>query len=69
MNLEYEKLPTDFLLHYRNKIENVTIEDLNKVAVKYLNGKKDIVLILGDSKKFEKLPEANGRYILITPEE
>jgi len=69
MNLEYEKLPSDFLLNYRNKIENVTIEDLNKVAVKYLNKSKNVVLILGDSKKFEKLPEANGQHILITPEE
>jgi zinc protease len=69
MNLEYENLPSDFLLHYRNRIENVTIEDLKRVSMKYLNGNKNIVLILGDSKNFDKSPAAAGRYIFITPEE
>ena len=68
MNLEYEKLPADFLLTYRNKIKNVTMKDLNKVAVKYLNKTKNVVLILGDSKKFDE-PWTTGRHILITPEE
>jgi zinc protease len=68
MNLEYEKLPADFLLNYRNKIENVTIKDLNKVAVQYLNKTKNVVLILGDSKKFDE-PWTTGQHILITPEE
>jgi predicted Zn-dependent peptidase len=68
MNLEYEKLPADFLLNYRNKIKNVTMKDLNRVAVKYLNKTKNVVLILGDSKKFDE-PWTTGRHILITPEE
>jgi len=68
MNLEYEKLPADFLLNYRNKIKNVTMKDLNKVAVKYLNKTNNVVLILGDSKKFDE-PWTTGRHILITPEE
>jgi zinc protease len=69
MNLEYEKLPSDFLLNYRNKIENVTIEDLNKVAVKFLNKSKNVVLILGDSKKFDEPSTTIGPHTLITPEE
>ena len=68
MNLEYEKLPADFLLNYRNKIKNVTMKDLNKVAVKYLNKTNNVVLILGDSKKFDE-PWTTDPPILITPEE
>lgn len=68
MNLEYEKLPADFLLNYRNKIKNVTMKDLNKVAVKYLNKTNNVVLILGDSKKFDG-SWTTGQPILITPEE
>ena len=54
MNLEYEKLPADFLINYRNKIEEVTVKDLNNAAVKYLNKTNNVVLILGDSKNFDK---------------
>jgi predicted Zn-dependent peptidase len=68
MNIEYEKLPADFLLNYRNKIEDVTLKDLNKVAGKYLNKTKNVVLILGDSKKFDE-PWTTGQHILITPED
>jgi len=68
MNLEYEKLPADFLLNYRNKIKNVTMKDLNKVAVKYLNTTNNVVLILGDSKKFDE-PWTTGRHTLVNPEE
>ncbi len=68
MNIEYEKLPANFLLDYRNKIENVTLEDLNKISVKYLDKTKDVVLILGDSKKFDE-SWATIQHTLITPEE
>jgi predicted Zn-dependent peptidase len=68
MNIEYEKLPADFLLNYRNKIEDVTLKDLNRVALKYLDKTKDVVLILGDSKKFDESWKT-GQHILITPEE
>jgi predicted Zn-dependent peptidase len=69
MNIEYEKLPADFLLNYRKKIEKVTIKDLNNVAAKYLDKTKNVVLILGDSKKFDEHSTAVGQYILITPED
>jgi predicted Zn-dependent peptidase len=68
MNLEYEKLPPDFLIRYRERIEKVSLKDLNHVAARYLDKTKNVVLILGDSKNFDKsLPEE--RYTLITPEE
>jgi zinc protease len=68
MNIEYEKLPADFLINYRDKIEKVTIKDIDNIAAKYLDKTKNVVLILGDSKKFDE-PLSAGRYIFITPEE
>jgi hypothetical protein len=44
------------------------MKDLNKVAVKYLNKTNNVVLILGDSKKFDE-PWTTDPPILITPEE
>ncbi|MBN1363909.1 MAG: insulinase family protein [Syntrophaceae bacterium] len=68
INLEYEKLPPDFLISYRDKIEKVGIEDLNNAASKYLDKTKNVVLILGDRKNLDKSPAASG-YIPIIPEE
>lgn len=69
MNIEYEKLPIDYLLNFRKKIEKVTIRDVNNVAAKYLDTTKNIVLILGDSKQFDKDLTTTGQPIFITPEE
>ena len=68
MNVEYDKLPSDFLDNYRDKIHNVTIEDLNKVANKYLNKERNVILILGDSKNFDKSFKKSA-FTLITPED
>lgn len=69
MNLEFEKLPADYLINYRNKIEKVTVKDLNKAAINYLNKKNNVVLILGDSENFDKPLTPIKPRILITPEE
>ena len=69
MNIEYEKLPADFLVTYRNNIDKVTINDLNKVTAEYLNKTKNVVLILGDGKKFDEPLSTIGPYNSITPEE
>jgi zinc protease len=69
MNLEYEKLPADFLINYRNKIEEVTLKDLNKTATKYLDLTNNVVLLLGDSKNFDKQLTTTDRIIFIVPEE
>jgi predicted Zn-dependent peptidase len=69
MNIEYEKLPADFLINYRNKIESVTLKDVNRVAAKYLDKTKNIVLILGDTKQFDEPSTKTGQPILITPED
>ncbi len=68
MNIAYEKLSPDFLINYRNQIDRVTLKDLNNAADKYLDKKKNVVLILGDSKKLDH-PLPTGGFTLITPEE
>lgn len=69
MNLEYEMLPDNFLINYRKKIDEVTAKDINHVASKYLNKTNNVVLILGDSKNFDKSLTAKDRLIFIVPEE
>lgn len=69
MNIDYENLPADFLTNYRDKIERVTIQDLNHAAAAYLDVTKNTVLILGDSKNFDKSSKYPAPFILITPEE
>ncbi len=68
VSVEYEKLPADYLLKYRDNIEKVTIEDVNRVAAKYIGKTKNTVLILGDSKKFDQ-PFSADSCIFVTPEE
>jgi len=68
MKLEYDGLPAGFLSSYRSKINSVQIEDLNRIAAKYLK-KNNNTLILGNTKKFGKpLPDVS-QPVLITPEE
>jgi predicted Zn-dependent peptidase len=69
MNIEYEKLPADYLFNYRRRIESITLKDVNRVAAKYLDKEKTVVLILGDTKQFDKSSTETGQPILITPED
>ena len=69
MDIEYEKLPADYLVNYRKKIESITLKDVNRVAAKYLDKEKTVVLILGDTKQFDKPSTKTGQPILITPED
>jgi zinc protease len=54
MMIEYEGLPSDFLLNYRDKIQEVKIGDVNSLAEKYLRLDQATVLILGDEKHFDR---------------
>ncbi len=69
MKSEYDLLPVDYLSMYRNKIENIQINDLHKVAVKYLDKKNINTLILGNIKKIGKPLTSIGQPVLITPED
>ncbi|NLD80673.1 MAG: insulinase family protein [Smithella sp.] len=67
MVIEYEKLPADYLLSYRKKIEAVNIGAVKRVAAAHLNEKNRLMLILGNTGQFGKLPEEWGQPVLITP--
>jgi len=67
MLIEYEKLPADYLISYRKKIEAVTGEDVKRVAAAHLNEKRRLMLILGNTDEFGKLPEEWGQPVLIQP--
>jgi zinc protease len=67
MKLEYDQLPQDYLLSYRDKIENVKASDINRVAAKYLDENNRVYLILGDTKRFGKPSISFGKPVIINP--
>ena len=69
MKLEYDQLPEDYLLSYRDKIENVKNQDISRVAAKYLDENNRVFLILGDTKSFGESPIGIGKPIVINPED
>ncbi len=67
MKQDFDQLPEDYLLSYRDKIENVKTQDINRVAAKYLDEKNRIFLILGDTKYFGEPLNIFGKPVLINP--
>jgi predicted Zn-dependent peptidase len=54
MYIEHIGLPDNYLPTYRDNIMKVTREDIRAAAQKYLNPEDYILLVVGDSKKFDK---------------
>ncbi len=52
--LEYNDLPEDFLSTYRGKINIVSLEDVKRVAQKYLSSESETILVLGNDTKFDE---------------
>ena len=69
MTIAFEKLPDDYLINYRKRIEAVTREDLKRVAGKYLNAKRRLTIIVGNTDQFGKLPEQWEQPIFILPQQ
>lgn len=69
MTVAYEKLPADYLSGYRKRIETVTRDDLKRVAMKYLNEKRRLTLIVGDADQFGKFPEKWEQPVFISPQQ
>ena len=53
--IEYDKLPTDYLATYRDKIGEVKPEDLKKVAIKYLSADETVTFILGNESAYSQV--------------
>lgn len=50
MRYEYYGYPADFLFRYRQEVEATTIQDVQRVAAKYLKPDKLVTLVVGNSK-------------------
>jgi zinc protease len=60
MTYELYGYPADFLERYQKGVEKVTVEDVNRVAQKYLDKSKLAVLVVGKSAEFDKSLSAFG---------
>ena len=51
--ISYDKLPKEFLETYRERIAKVTVDDVNKVAERYLHPDHAVLMVVGNSDDFE----------------
>ena len=63
--IEYEKLPTNYLTTYRDKIAKIQAEDLKKVAIKYLSPDETVTLVVGNEGTYNQLISTFGNVIKI----
>ncbi|MGH9649558.1 MAG: M16 family metallopeptidase, partial [Terriglobales bacterium] len=54
MQLEFHGYPADFLERYQAAIDKVTVDDVNRVAKKYIQKDKLAVLVVGKAVDFDK---------------
>jgi len=62
--LEYNGLPDDFLINYKDNIEKVGLDDLKYVAARYLSEESRVVLVLGNKEKFSKPLSSFGDFYM-----
>ena len=53
--IEYNDLPEDYLITYRNKINNVTVNDIRNAAGEYLDPARAIMLIVGNDTVYKEV--------------
>ena len=63
--IAYDKLPKEFLETYRERIAAVTLDDVNRVAEKYLYPDDMILMVVGDNKSFDKPLSEFGKVTVI----
>ncbi len=54
MNIDYYGLPDDYLESYRDKVMAVTVDDVQRVAKKYLHPNGLKIVVVGDPAGFDK---------------
>lgn len=69
MSLEYYGLPENFLEQYRDNVAKVTVEDVQRVARKYLHPDGMITLVVGNEKQFDQPLSTMGKVKTISLEE
>ncbi|MCD4782810.1 MAG: insulinase family protein [Candidatus Eremiobacteraeota bacterium] len=60
MMLEYNNMPRDYYEKYLDNIQKVTVEDVQRVAKKYLDPDKMTILVVGNPKDFDKPLKSTG---------
>ncbi len=60
MTYEYYGYPPDWLDKFQSEIKKVTAADANRVAQKYLHRDQFAVLVVGNTKEFDKPPTSLG---------
>jgi len=53
MQLEYDRLPADFLRTAPDKIRSLTMADIHRVAEKWLNPDRMLIFVVGDEREFD----------------
>ncbi|MDY6842854.1 MAG: pitrilysin family protein [Thermodesulfobacteriota bacterium] len=68
MKLEYEGLPCEYLFTYRERIEEVSCEDIQRVAAAYLHPDGATLLVIGNDVMFQSdaSPRGDGKINRIT---
>jgi zinc protease len=64
MGYEFYGYPADFLERFRAAVEKVTVADVERVARKYIHPEKFAVLVVGNSKDFDRPLSSFGK---VTP--
>ena len=67
MMLEFDKLPGDHIITYQGRIKKVGVEDLKRVALKYLLPEETIILVAGKEADFDQPLSAFGKVEKIRP--
>lgn len=59
--LEFDKMPSDYLISYPKLIKKVTIKDITRVAKTYFSTNNTITLVLGRENTLAQLPSLIGK--------
>jgi predicted Zn-dependent peptidase len=65
VDIEYEDLPLDYLETYLENVQAVTLDDVQRVAKKYLHPGDIKILVVGDEEKFDKPLDSFGKVNII----
>jgi predicted Zn-dependent peptidase len=63
IEVEFKRLPSDYLSTYLDKIRKVTFKDILKVAKTHLHPEETIILVVGDSTQIKSQLEGLGEVI------
>jgi zinc protease len=61
VRLEYYRYPAGYLENYRDNIAKVTKDDVLRVARKYLHPESLKLVVVGDTKRFDKSLSTFGK--------